>query len=419
MAYQVVKTIKGKKYLYSQSTYREGGKVKTISHYLGAVDSATGLINKPSDQIRPHDTANQVEQVLAQTPRQPAEIEARKITKNTEQILEASNHTEPASPPKTLRDFLALMAKETGMQVVDTHSNDTAKAIRETIEKPPKPPLTLKPATQKDPMPTQTKPAKKTTQVTPLPVVSFQLKASCPISLPSLSHEHRQQLKTLKQYGIDPTKFPPVTVKHGAGYSHYKPAFKKGLVITAPKRGFNRETLRTEYRKALHRVFIETLEQEAPEKFYPFQYAFDQSYRQTQDALTRYLANCNGKNSFYKILALKFFNIMSPVPTGKRTTLAPDKIGLVEYGKRADWKAEYTVIMAEIDKQGIKKLTYNAQKSIATANAEQRKTIKTPTVFFRRKRKKVRRLQARIDANKELIIKLRLIYQYKLSKNIV
>ena len=48
MAYQVIKTIHGKKYLYQQSTYREGDKVRTASVYLGAVDESTGEIISPS-----------------------------------------------------------------------------------------------------------------------------------------------------------------------------------------------------------------------------------------------------------------------------------------------------------------------------------------------------------------------------------
>lgn len=38
MAYRVIKTIKGRQYIYEQSTYREGGKVRTRSSYIGAVD---------------------------------------------------------------------------------------------------------------------------------------------------------------------------------------------------------------------------------------------------------------------------------------------------------------------------------------------------------------------------------------------
>lgn len=37
MAYIVIKTIKGRQYRYQQRTYREGGKVRTESIYLGPV----------------------------------------------------------------------------------------------------------------------------------------------------------------------------------------------------------------------------------------------------------------------------------------------------------------------------------------------------------------------------------------------
>jgi len=38
MSYRVVKKINGSHYLYEQETYREGGKVRTRSQYIGAVD---------------------------------------------------------------------------------------------------------------------------------------------------------------------------------------------------------------------------------------------------------------------------------------------------------------------------------------------------------------------------------------------
>ena len=38
--YQVVKTINGRKYLYRQRTYRAGGRVRTESQYVGAVDES-------------------------------------------------------------------------------------------------------------------------------------------------------------------------------------------------------------------------------------------------------------------------------------------------------------------------------------------------------------------------------------------
>ena len=46
--YQVVKTVKGHKYLYLQTSWREGGKVKTKSKYLGRYEpSAPARISMP------------------------------------------------------------------------------------------------------------------------------------------------------------------------------------------------------------------------------------------------------------------------------------------------------------------------------------------------------------------------------------
>jgi hypothetical protein len=39
MTYRVIKTIKGRRYLYEQKTWREDGRVKTKSTYIGPADS--------------------------------------------------------------------------------------------------------------------------------------------------------------------------------------------------------------------------------------------------------------------------------------------------------------------------------------------------------------------------------------------
>ena len=44
--YQVIKKIAGKPYLYMQRTYREGGKVRTQSQYIGAIDEQRDWIPK-------------------------------------------------------------------------------------------------------------------------------------------------------------------------------------------------------------------------------------------------------------------------------------------------------------------------------------------------------------------------------------
>lgn len=40
MTYRVIKTIKGRRYIYEQRTWREGARVRTQGRYIGPVDSA-------------------------------------------------------------------------------------------------------------------------------------------------------------------------------------------------------------------------------------------------------------------------------------------------------------------------------------------------------------------------------------------
>jgi hypothetical protein len=51
MSYIVIKNVKGRKYRYRQRTYREGGRVKTESIYLGPVDGtpSPGVLNRLND----------------------------------------------------------------------------------------------------------------------------------------------------------------------------------------------------------------------------------------------------------------------------------------------------------------------------------------------------------------------------------
>jgi hypothetical protein len=55
MAYIVVKTIKGRQYRYQQRTYRQGGKVRTETIYLGPVGGGIrrkGVLRSVGDFIR-------------------------------------------------------------------------------------------------------------------------------------------------------------------------------------------------------------------------------------------------------------------------------------------------------------------------------------------------------------------------------
>lgn len=59
MAYIVIKTIKGRQYRYQQRSYRQGGKVRTETIYLGPVDGGRrrkGLLRRIGDLIEANRT---------------------------------------------------------------------------------------------------------------------------------------------------------------------------------------------------------------------------------------------------------------------------------------------------------------------------------------------------------------------------
>lgn len=233
------------------------------------------------------------------------------------------------------------------------------------------------------------------------------------ISQDRYTAEYQHKLHTLIDMKIDPATFPRFEVKgKGEIYTYHKAAFQNKMVVLAPKYGGNRETLRKTYREALHRAFIETLAREAPEALHPFQYAFDTAYRKTQDALTTYLMNCNSKDNFIRVMAVQWFGYINPVKTGKKSTLNPEQLGLVAYGDRKDWKQEYSTLMASIDKRGLTALKQQAHNEIAKASRMQQLHIKKKTIFWIRRIKAIRRQQAKIDANHQLLHKLALIEAY-------
>jgi hypothetical protein len=59
MAYEVIKTIKGRQYRYLQETYREGGRVRTRNSYLGPLDGGVrrrgGVTGLLQDLVRKKD----------------------------------------------------------------------------------------------------------------------------------------------------------------------------------------------------------------------------------------------------------------------------------------------------------------------------------------------------------------------------
>lgn len=96
MACRVIKTIKGRQYLYEQRSYRVNGKVKTETRYLGAVDSFVGGSEAVSQAEI--ETLLNIETVLEKTPEKqarPEPIEQKQTTTTDKPALEDNTLYEP------------------------------------------------------------------------------------------------------------------------------------------------------------------------------------------------------------------------------------------------------------------------------------------------------------------------------------
>src|SRR5438477_11523915 len=90
MAYIVIKTIKGRQYQYRQRSYREGGRVRTESIYLGPVAALRSLVRNVADFIEVNRTRGPVidEEAMLQ---QAAERSARDAQKHAAALNELHN----------------------------------------------------------------------------------------------------------------------------------------------------------------------------------------------------------------------------------------------------------------------------------------------------------------------------------------
>ncbi len=111
MVYQVVKTIKGRGYLYEQRTWRDGKCVRTESRYLGPVNGGTAK--------RKHLTRKIVKLVKANmTPR-------REFAIDEEQMLKDQNAS-AAREQQARGLMLADLYGKYGLHVADTPKGVTA-----------------------------------------------------------------------------------------------------------------------------------------------------------------------------------------------------------------------------------------------------------------------------------------------------
>lgn len=323
MPYQVIKKIKGHSYRYEQSTYREGGKVRTISRYIGPANSETssaGTVTHQADQV-------------------------------------------------TLRAEEALQPTE------------QAQISRESAPEQEKEKLTL--------------------QNNPVEVRADLGKHK--ISETALQVESRRFLGFLMRKGLDPAKIAPVSVSKGPGVAT-KPK-GRGYTVTVPRKrqkGARGEFWHT-YRKTLARVYLDAIEEQDPRYFGGLKQNLSEAYRRQNVAISAYILHSK-RSEVFKIGLTLHFLYTKMVSAWTQAHLAPEKIGLADYGQRRDWREDTAALMADIQREGWKP-TY--QKYLDALKSVENQSIRAVNEYealglldklsgkHRAKRQEIRKLNAR------------------------
>jgi len=233
MSYRVVKKINGSHYLYEQETYREGGKVRTRSQYLGAVDPA--VIKRLKSRGEP--------------------LEAALLPPEPETVTPAKTDTDPT-------------IKYTVTAIDDAPSKPTPQ--RKENPTPHKPKLEVRLNTTKN---EKSKPT-KINRSRPLRIKAKVERHN--ISRTALEFEHRRFTRHMEGLGLNTERMGRVIVgvgKHvrcrrqrSGNYVITIPRFKtkkkKGDIGPATRTAFKRE-----YRKALAGTYLDAIKAQDP-KYY-------------------------------------------------------------------------------------------------------------------------------------------------------
>ena len=193
MSYRVIKRIKGHLYLYEQSTFRVGGKVKTHSRYIGPVDG-NGTVSSTSHAIS---KSVDPEKTTVDSVREELTLQ---INKNTKQNL-----IEKTSPPEKPQKI-----------------TNQAKPPKTEPEKNAKTPPTVQKQTHDKPEP-----------LAPTAKINLERFA---LSARALVSEFQNTTARLRRSGVNTTNFPPISLEYGSKVGYHKKAFSRTYVVTIPKR---------------------------------------------------------------------------------------------------------------------------------------------------------------------------------------
>lgn len=372
MAYRCIKWVKGKPYLYEQESYRVGGTVHTNSKYLGRASDAD----------------------LKNCSKGPREAKPKAEGKPSQELRSVGLDTRAK-----------ILGVESRAQLNQT-AKDTREAVARSMEPPQPPPPPSQPELPKR-LPKQKKVI--TTNKPNKKPVSHPPNMRNKISLEQyglgenpLKREMQNSEKMLARLGVDTGTLPQISLEYGSAVSHSTKRWGGGYRVTLARGEKGQRTqFKREFSKAVARRALDSIHKQAPETFARISSAMDTNYQATQQALADYISSTPGKTG----VAL-YMRLTRNLPPIKK--LPPEKIGLVEYGKRKSWEDDFCNIMGEVQRKGWKAFEKERQAEVFKAMAEEKKALddykKTPWIFInkRKKRDRIKRAQARIQANQRM-----------------
>lgn len=346
MSYKVIKKIKGNLYLYLQTSFRAGGKVKTKSVYLGAVSGGGGSAGTgqtiPPPSAEGHD-AGDIQPGLDLDTHHDGATPSESPTEPRGQAKATQ------TPPQSEKPAGSPPGDKTGVR---------ASAETMATDRPESGQLHEAPKGQKQ---AKTQSGKKVAEtMATAEGIEAKIKIKIDLERHRISEKGllsvlKNQISTLQGVGLDTSKLAKIKLVYSS-VNETEPRHKKSLLssnykvyIPAYHKG-NRTKFLQEYRRAVAKQGLDLVRSEDPALYSQIKSAFDESYKRTNQALSSYLLATTDKNKSVKAFIVRFFGIYHGKMTG---TQQAEDLGLTDT-TRETWTDEYADIMGDIAKRGYK-----------------------------------------------------------------
>jgi len=335
MPYPVIKTVKGRPYLYLQESYWDHGQVRTRSEYIGPIDPTTGEVHTSKDVFDP----------LVLEPFLRQRLDVWKTLSLGFSEVQPDQPSAPRPPP-------ASSPQPPRLHIPALPSAASLSRLRIDLD-----------------------------------TEAYRL------SRHSLEQDYRQCARRLLALGIPEERWPRLRLTSGRTLRIRRQRLEDAWVVQAPWAWWptrpDREKVREAFRQALGRVEIEALRRGRPDRYAQLSLGFSESHKQTSALLFRYLWHVRG--SSYRLLALWFFSLMHPVGS-----VPAERLGLSHYGSRRSWEDEAAALYAEVLRYGRDKLRSRIGANLARARATVRQIAAQGRLRRCWRRGELKRAEARI-----------------------